>query len=200
MSEHPIVVNHHADHPGFSGLTGTLYGVAFLLAGRRNARRANQIAEVGADDHVVDIGCGPGNAARLAARRGAQVTGIDPAPAMLRVARAVTRATMGVVWTEGSAEAIPVPDASATVVWSLATVHHWRDVGQGLSEVLRVLRTGGRLLAIERRSPPDATGIAGHGWTAEQAESFAVQCRRAGLVDVTVRADDATWMVLGYRS
>lgn len=195
-SEH--VVNHHAAHPGFSGLTGTLYGLIFLLAGRRNARRANEIAEAGADDHVVDIGCGPGNAARLAARRGARVTAIDPSRAMLRVARAVGRGPR-IVWSEGSAETVSVPDGAATVVWSLATVHHWRDVTSGLSEVRRVLAPGGRLLVIERQCPPDATGFASHGWTARQAESFAGQCRSAGLTDVTVRADDATWVVSGYR-
>ena len=192
-------VNHHADHPGFSGLTGTLYGLIFLLVGRRRARRVNELAGVGADDHVVDIGCGPGNAARLAARHGARVTGIDPSPAMLRVARVVNHANAGIVWAEGSAEAIPVPDGAATLVWSLATVHHWRNVTQGLSEVLRVLTPGGRLLVVERQSPPDATGVAGHGWTAQQAESFAAQCRRAGLLDVTVEAEDSTWVVLGYR-
>ena len=192
-------VNHHADHPGFSGLTGTLYGLIFLLVGRRHARRVNELAGVGADDHVVDIGCGPGNAARLAARHGARVTGIDPSPAMLRVARVASHGDAGITWAEGSAEAIPVPDSTATLVWSLATVHHWRDVTQGLSEVLRVLTPGGRLLVVERRSPPDATGVAGHGWTAQQAESFAAQCRRAGLLDVTVEAEGSTWVVLGYR-
>lgn len=197
--EMPLPVNHHADHPGFSGWTGTLYAVIFLLAGRRNARRAVEIAAVGADDHVVDIGCGPGNAVRLAAGRGARVTGLDPSPAMLRVARAVTRRRPGIAWAQGSAETIPLPDAAATVVWSLATVHHWRDVTQGLAEVVRVLRPGGRLLAIERHSPPDATGVAGHGWTAQQAESFAAQSRHAGLTDVTVRSSDSTWVVLGYR-
>jgi ubiquinone/menaquinone biosynthesis C-methylase UbiE len=199
MSDSPPVVNHHADHPGFSGMTGTLYGLIFLLVGRRNARQANEIAGVGADDHVIDIGCGPGNAARRAARRGARVTGVDPSQAMLRVARAVSRGNAGIVWAEGSAEAIPVPDGAATLVWSLATVHHWRDVTRGLAEVLRVLAPGGRLLVVERRSPPDATGVAGHGWTAQQSESFAVQCRRAGMVDVTVETGDSAWVVLGYR-
>ena len=82
-------VNHHADHPGFAGVSGCLFGFAFLLTGGRTARLAADLADVTAADHVVDVGCGPGTAARTAARRGARVTGVDPAPSMLTVARAV---------------------------------------------------------------------------------------------------------------
>ena len=45
---------------------------------------------------------------------------------------------------------------------------------------------GGRFLAIERRVRPGATGLASHGWTDQQAESFAAQCRAAGFNDVRI--------------
>ncbi len=199
----PMPVNHHGDHPGFAGITGTLFGLVFLLTGRRNARLAADLAQVSAADHVVDIGCGPGTAARVAARRGAHVTGIDPSAPLLRLARAVTRRRTAVRWAEGSAEDLPLADGSASVIWALSTVHHWRDVGTGLAQVHRVLAPGGRLLAVERRSPPDATGFASHGWTAQQAESFAALCRTAGLVDLRVRCHGAgraeVWTVSGVR-
>lgn len=180
-----LPVNHHADHPGFSGLTGAIVGLVLLWMGRPNARLACEVTKVAAEDRVVDIGCGPGGAVREAARRGAQVTGIDPAPVMLRLARAVTR-DAGIAWAQGTAENVPMPDGSATVVWSLATVHHWQDVGAGLGEARRLLTSGGRLLAIERQVQPGATGLASHGWTHQQAESFAAQCRTADFGDVTV--------------
>lgn len=195
----PLPVNHHAEHPGFSGLAGTLYGLIFLLTGRRNARQANEITQITGSDHVVDIGCGPGNAARMAARCGARVTAVDPAAAMLRVARMVTRRDARILWAEGTAEAIPVADGAATVVWALATVHHWRDVTGGLAEVHRVLGPGGRLLVVERRSPQDATGFASHGWTEQQAYAFAALCRDAGLGDVVVDDRDSTWIVSAHR-
>ncbi|CAA0130369.1 putative methyltransferase YcgJ [Mycolicibacterium vanbaalenii] len=199
----PPAVNHHGDHPGFAGITGTLFGVMFLLTGRGNARLAADLAQVTAADHVVDVGCGPGTAARTAARRGARVTGVDPASSLLRLARAVTRADATITWAEGTAESLPVPDASATVLWALATVHHWQDVTKALAEAHRVLAPGGRLLAVERQSPPNATGFASHGWTAEQAESFAALCRSSGLVDVQVRSDRVgrrdVWVVRGTR-
>lgn len=196
-------VNHHGDHPGFAGVTGTLFGLVFLLKGGRNARFAADVAQVSATDHVVDIGCGPGTAARTAARRGARVTGVDPAPTMLRLARAVTRKGAAITWAEGGAEALPVPDGSATVVWALATVHHWHDVDKGVAEARRVLAPGGRLLAVERQSERGATGMASHGWTPEQAESFAALCRTAGLQDVAVAGHrsgrKAVWTVSGVR-
>jgi ubiquinone/menaquinone biosynthesis C-methylase UbiE len=196
-------VNHHADHPGFAGVTGLLGSLLFLAIGRTNAQLAVDIASVSATDHVLDIGCGPGVAVRAAAGRGARATGIDPAPVMLRVARAVTRGRDGIDWVEGTAESLPVPTGSATVVWSLATVHHWKDVTKGLAEAHRVLTPGGRVLAIERQVAPDATGIASHGWTEQQAESFAAQCRTAGFDDVRVEGRDAgrraVWAVHGVR-
>ena len=183
---HALPVNHHADHPGFSGVTGLLFALIFLAIGRPKARLAVEVAGVSDGDRVVDIGCGPGSAVRQAARRGARVTGVDPSSAMLRVARAFTRHATGIEWAEGTAENVPVPDGSATVVWSLATVHHWHDLDAGLDEVRRVLRPAGRFLAVERRTVPGATGLASHGWTDEQADLFAERCRSVGFTDVAV--------------
>jgi len=199
-----LPVNHHADHPGFAGVPGMIFGLIFLMIGRANARLAVAVAGVSDRDQVVDIGCGPGLAVRQAARRGARATGVDPSSGMLRIARVVTRKTAGISWAEGTAESVPVPDATATVVWSLKTVHHWRDVGLGLAEALRILAPGGRLLAIERQTAPGATGFASHGWTRQQAESFASQCRTAGFGDVAVTQHRtgrrAAWAVSATRA
>ena len=204
MAESEVLpVNHHADHPGFSGLTGAIVGLMLLWMGRANARLAADITGVSSSDRVVDVGCGPGGAVREAARRGARVTGVDPAPVMLRLARTFTRDD-GIEWAQGTAENVPLPDGSATVLWSLATVHHWKDVGLGLNEAHRVLAPKGRLLAIERRSQPGATGLASHGWTQQQAESFAAQCRTAGFDDVAIgqhgHGRRAVWTVSATRS
>jgi ubiquinone/menaquinone biosynthesis C-methylase UbiE len=197
------VVNHHADYPGFTGATGLLCALVMLVMGRAKARLATDVASVSEADHVVDIGCGPGTAVRAAARRGASVTGVDPARVMLRVARALTRDRADITWADGSAENLPLPDGSVTVAWSLATVHHWKDVTASLAEAHRVLAPGGRLLAIERQVRPDATGLASHGWTEQQAESFAAQCRTAGFGDLQIKKHGtgrgAVWAVSGVR-
>lgn len=199
----PSPVNHHAHHPGFTGATGALFGLIMVVMGRAKARLAADVASVADADHVVDVGCGPGTAVRAAAGRGARVTGVDPAPVMLRLARTLTRDQPGITWADGVAEDLPLQDGSATVVWSLATVHHWKDVTAGLAEVHRVLASGGRFLAIERQVRPGATGLASHGWTEHQAESFAAQCRTAGLQNVQIENQRtgrrAVWVVSGVR-
>jgi SAM-dependent methyltransferase len=180
-------VNHHADYPGFAGVTGLLIGLIMSLAGRAAARLAADLASVSDADRVIDVGCGPGPAAREAARRGARVTGVDPAPVMLRLARTLTGDRPAITWVDGAAEDLHERDASATVVWSLASVHHWRDVTAGLAEIKRVLAPGGRFLAMERLVLPGATGVASHGWTTQQGESFAAQCLAAGFTDARVQ-------------
>lgn len=139
-------------------------------------------------DSLVDVGCGPGTAARYAARRGARVIGVDPADVMLRVARAIP-GRGSIAWREGVAEDLGLPDGSATIVWALATVHHWTDLERGLDEILRLLAPGGRFVALERRVRPGGRGMASHGWTDAQAESFAQMCRERGFVDTEVVDD-----------
>jgi ubiquinone/menaquinone biosynthesis C-methylase UbiE len=183
----PTVANHHAHHPGFKGPSGLLAALSIARHTDRDALVV-RLAGLTPDDRVVDLGCGPGGAVRAAAREGATVVGIDPAPVMLRCARLLTRGAKArrSRYVQGGAEAIPLPDADATVVWAIATVHHWPEVEGAIDEIRRVLRPGGRLLAMERRSRAGATGLASHGWTDEQAELFAALCREHGLHDVSV--------------
>src|SRR5262245_1351661 len=74
------IPNHHANYPGFTGLGGFLAAASMVAGGGGNARLAERISHLAAGEAVADIGCGPGTAARRAARLGAQVFGVDPAP------------------------------------------------------------------------------------------------------------------------
>ena len=141
---------------------------ASMTVGRgRLAGVITDLADLGPADRVVDVGCGPGAAVREAARRGAAATGVDPSPAMLRLARGITafRRIENVRWLEGGAERLPVPDAQATVVWAVASLHHWSDRKAGFSEARRALAQAGRLILADwlvrprgprsRRARPD---------------------------------------------
>lgn len=181
-----VVTNHHAGQGGFRGLAGVFVALSLLVGRAAAARLACELTELTPDDLVVDVGCGPGVAAREARRRGAAVTGVDPAPVMLRFARALPSA--GIEYLSGTAESIPLGDGSCTVAWSLATAHHWVDVDAALASLHRVLRPGGRLVVVERSSPEGARGHASHGWTAAQTTAFAEACRRARFSSVRVIA------------
>jgi len=176
--------NHHADYPGFAGVSGLVAALSMVVGRKSDARLAARLSGLERGDVVVDLGCGPGAAVRDAARRGAVAMGVDPAPVMLRVARLLTRSSAEVQYVRGAAESIPLPDASASIVWSIATVHHWSDMDAGLREVRRVLLPGGRLVAMERRAQRGARGHGSHGWTDEQATAFADRCRAHGFTDV----------------
>jgi ubiquinone/menaquinone biosynthesis C-methylase UbiE len=178
--------NHHAHDRAFAGLAGFLAATTMVLGRQGDARLAEHLSSLKANDAVVDVGCGPGTAARRAARLGASVIGVDPAPVMLRVARRLTRPSSTVRFVEGSAEVLPLPDASVSVLWSIASVHHWADLDAGLREARRVLKPGGRLVAIERRTRSGARGLASHGWTDEQASAFANHCLALGFLEARV--------------
>jgi SAM-dependent methyltransferase len=177
--------NHHADHPGFTGLSAWATAWIFRIGRGGEADLAVTLTATGAHDDVVDVGCGAGIAAERAAAAGAaSVVGIDPSPAMLKVAQRGRRSTDGraiVRYVEGVAERLPLDDGAASVLWSLATVHHWKDLSAGLAEARRVLRPGGRFLAVERRVLPGAKSNASHGWVDEQAATFADACVVAGF-------------------
>src|SRR3954462_11003045 len=79
-----------------------------------------RVAAPSAGERVLDVGCGTGNAALLAAARGARVTGVDPAPRLLDVARAQAAARgLEVSFAAGEAAALPLAAASADLVLSV---------------------------------------------------------------------------------
>jgi SAM-dependent methyltransferase len=108
------------------------------------ARAAADAARLTPADRVLDIGCGPGTAVRLAARRADAAVGIDPSPVMLQLALQISRFRRArhVSWAEGKAENLPVPDGQASVAWAISSVHHWDDLSAGLSEAMRALAPG----------------------------------------------------------
>ena len=180
--------NHHHAYPGFAGVSGLVAALSMAVGRSGDSRLAARLTGVGPTDVVLDVGCGPGAAARHAARLGATVTGVDPEAVMLRLARLLS--PRRITYVTGVAEALPVENGSVTVLWSIATVHHWNDVDAGLREAHRVLTPGGRLLAVEKRREPGAKGHASHGWTEAQAEAFAECCRAHGFDGVNVGQDE----------
>jgi ubiquinone/menaquinone biosynthesis C-methylase UbiE len=107
------------------------------------------LAVVPAPARVLDVGSGTGYALRqlAAALPGAQqLTGVDAAPEMVRVAREAGGDDARVRFLEGTAELLPLPDGSADLVISTTSFDHWADQRAGLAECARVLVPGGHLV------------------------------------------------------
>jgi ubiquinone/menaquinone biosynthesis C-methylase UbiE len=98
---------------------------------------------------VLDVACGTGIVARVAARhmgRDAPVTGLDISPGMLEVARRnVGLDGHAIEWVEAPAEAMPFPDDSFDVVLCQFALMFFRDRRAALSGMHRVLDGDGRL-------------------------------------------------------
>ena len=109
-------------------------------------------------ERVLDVACGTGVIARLAAERvgtTGTVTGLDLNPGMLAVARSVTPATSTIAWREASADAMPVPDRSFDVALCQLGLQFVPDKRAALRELRRVLVPGGRLLLnVPGPTPP----------------------------------------------
>ena len=114
----------------------------FWHVGARIVRRVG----VEPGDRVCDVACGTGNAALRAAAAGARVVGIDLTPELLAVARRLAaEAALEVDWVVGDAEALPADDASFDIVLSTFGCMFAPRHEVAASELVRVLRPGGRL-------------------------------------------------------
>jgi ubiquinone/menaquinone biosynthesis C-methylase UbiE len=109
-----------------------------------------------AHEAVLDVGTGDGTYALEAASRGAEVTGVDTDPMMLRAAqeRAASR-RISVTFANGHVEALPFDDATFDLVLAVTVLCFVEDTATAFREMARVLRPGGRLVVGElgRHSP-----------------------------------------------
>ena len=124
-------------------------------------RLAVDALDLSPDAVIVDVGCGTGAALRHAAPRvpNGNLIGIDSAPRMVEIARE-RKATHPhgdrISFREGLAEALPVDDAFANVVFAFDSYDHWQDKRLGLAEIRRVLKPAGQLIIVKDGGVPGA--------------------------------------------
>lgn len=124
-------------------------------------RLAVEALDLAACSTIVDVGCGTGSALRHAAARVANgsLIGVDPVPRMVELARKQTAsdpASERIVFRQGTAEALPIGDAVADVVFAFDSFDHWAHKDRGLSEVRRILRPDGCLVVVKDGGLPGA--------------------------------------------
>ncbi len=156
-------------------------------------------------ERVLDVACGTGVVARLAAVRvghtGA-VAGLDSNPGMLSVARSATHRELAIDWYETGAEAIPLADGSFDVVLCQMGLQFFADRPRALRQMRRVLRPGGRLLvnvpgprpalfaafadALARHIGPDCAAFIDVVFALHDAKTLRTLLADAGFDDVDV--------------
>ena len=162
-----------------------------LVPGRSWAAWARALGHLLPPLDVADIGCGEGYLTLEAARWARSVVGIDRSESVLARASdlAERRQVTNVEWKKGDLARLPLDDASVDVALLSQTLHHANEPQRAVTEAVRILRPGGRVLVLELREHDQAWvrtrfGDRHLGFSHAQLESL---LRHAGLSDVRLQ-------------
>ena len=155
--------------------------------GRPIAEDLVAAAQLRSGEQVLDIACGTGIVARLAARRvfpGGAVSGADINPGMIAEAERACRDIPGIDWREADAAALPMPDNSFDVVFCQMGLQFFSAKLAPLKEMRRVLRPGGRVLVNTPGPIPDLFAVI------RDAVARHVHPKAAGFLDAVFSLHD----------
>jgi len=199
--------------PSFENYTGTApenYERYFVPAiGASLAAELVDVAALRPGERVLDVACGTGVVARLAAEQvdaDGAVAGVDINAGMLGVARSAVRPELGIDWYEAGAEALPFQDATFDVAFCQLGLQFFPDKLAALRQARRVLVPGGRLVlnvpgptprifailadGLARHVKPEVAGFVHQVFSLHEGQELERLVRGAGFVDVSIRASD----------
>jgi SAM-dependent methyltransferase len=160
------------------------------------------VAEVG-PRLILEVGCGEGELAeRMFAELAADVVAIDQSERMVELARA-----RGVDARVGDVQQLPFDDGVFDVVVAAWMLYHVPDLDRGVAELARVLRSGGRLVAVTNAADHlqemlELAGVEGWDFTFRAENGAEILGRQFGTVETrdasgTVTLNDAN-QIRGY--
>lgn len=161
-----------------------------LVPGRSWAAWARALGRLLPRLRVADLGCGDGYLTIEASRWASRVVAVDRSKPVLDRARGLARrrGVANVTWKQGDLERLPLPDASVDVALLSQALHHAQDPATALSEAVRILVPGGRVLILDLREHDQAwvRDRLGDRWLGFGDETLAALMKDAGLADVSV--------------
>jgi len=171
------------------------------------------LADPRAGERVLDVACGTGVVARLAAQRvgpAGNVTGLDLNPGMLAVAASIAASrpptSAPITWQEASATNMPLPDGAFDVVYCQLGLQFFPDRPAALREMYRVLVRGGRLglmvwddiqyspafgalaVALARHVSTEAASIVHAPFALADAKQLRALVAAEGFSDITIES------------
>ena len=165
----------------------------FLFRGkwRELRQRTANLARIQPGDAVLDVGCGTGTLAMEVARRvgrAGRVAGVDPGTEQIARARSkAARRHLPIEFQIGVIEQLPFPDQTFDVVLSTLMMHHLPAPlkRQGLAEIARVLKPGGRLVIADFKPKKERKGQAARFHAGGSSmQDLAALVKDAGFEDV----------------
>jgi ubiquinone/menaquinone biosynthesis C-methylase UbiE len=156
---------------------------------RRITYRALELLEIRPDNQVLEIGFGGGIGLEAALQRldAGTITGIDLSPDMVRDAERRFRREIGdgrVCVQIGDIARLPYPDTMFDRVFSINTIYFWPDTTEGFSQILRVLKKGGRAaIGLRSRDKMQWSGFGREGYRLFAPHEVLEHIQTAGFCD-----------------
>ena len=133
-----------------AGLYDLMNSVMTAGLHHRWRERAADLAALAPGDRALDVATGTGDLAIELASRGAEVIGSDFSEGMLDVAR---KKAPALTWEQGNALALPYEDGAFDAATVGFGARNFSDLPQGLREMARVVKPGGRVVVLEITTP-----------------------------------------------
>jgi ArsR family transcriptional regulator len=161
-----------------------------LVPGRSWAAWSRALGHLLPPMRVADIGCGEGYLTIEASRWAERVIAIDRSDLVLKKARALAtrRRVRNVIWKRGELERLPLRDGSVDVALLSQALHHAPDPARALSEAVRIVVPGGRVLVLDLRQHDEnwVRTRLGDRWLGFSDENMTRLLKGAGLTNIRV--------------